>query len=120
MIAATEPALRIVEGLPRCDIGAPLPTVIAAEHAVTLLYVVGQPDPGWDGTYVNVVTPETLDLFIATIHFYHPVAHVLAGFPDEETYAGHSLSRVGLKPYQMFEVINSPWAAELERIRSSN
>src|SRR5437868_12461214 len=34
------------------DLGAPLPHVVASGQAAYLLYLVSEPDPSWDGSYV--------------------------------------------------------------------
>ena len=39
---------------PKPDIGAPLPTILGDEEAVFLSYIVSEPDPDWDGTWVEI------------------------------------------------------------------
>lgn len=38
------------------------------------------------------------------------------GYPNDEALGGHPLAPHGLKPYDIFEVINSPWIVELATI----
>lgn len=109
--------LRAVEGFPECEIGAPLPTVISSESSLILLYIAAEPDPEWDGTYAHVVSPQSEGWPIAVVTFKRAVAHVLSTIPDEETYVGHPYSALGLEPYELFEVVNSPWIAALEKTR---
>jgi hypothetical protein len=45
--------------VPQSDVGAPLPTVVADDYRLVLEYLVSDPDPNWDGSYVNVVGTET-------------------------------------------------------------
>jgi len=46
---------RVVEirTAPQSNTGAPLPAVVSDEGDVLLAYLVSEPDPNWDGTYVN-------------------------------------------------------------------
>ncbi|NNE84700.1 MAG: hypothetical protein HKN28_12090 [Alphaproteobacteria bacterium] len=64
-----------ITDVPQSDVGAPLPAVIAAEHHVDLIYLIQEPDPNWDGTYVNVVGSDTKREGIACIRFDSPCAH---------------------------------------------
>jgi hypothetical protein len=48
-----------LKNAPQSDIGAPLPFVWADDYRLILAYLVSEPDPNWDGTYANVVSPET-------------------------------------------------------------
>ena len=44
---------------PRPDICVLLPLVLCDEHHLLLAYLVSEPDPAWDGSYVTVVSPES-------------------------------------------------------------
>ncbi len=50
-----------VSGVSECDIGAPLPVVLADESRVLLGYLLGVDDPDWDGTYVRTVGLERMN-----------------------------------------------------------
>lgn len=102
---------------PNPDIGAPLPMVLCDEGNLTLAYLVSEPDPAWDGSYVTVVTPESEELAVACVRFKRPSAHMF-GPPNDEAFAGHPLSARGLHPYAVFEVQNSSWIRKLERMSS--
>lgn len=39
------------------DIGAPAPQLLANERKVFLVFYLSEPAPGWDGTWVQVVSP---------------------------------------------------------------
>ena len=103
--------------IPRPDVGAPLPAVVAAEHHLDLLYLVSEPDPNWDGTYVNVVGPDSEGKHVARIRFERPYAHMF-GPPNDEAFSGHPLAARGLAPYAGWEVRNSSWLRALERMNS--
>ncbi|WDQ15433.1 hypothetical protein [Rhodopirellula sp. P2] len=102
--------------VPQSDVGAPLPTVVADDYRLILEYLVSDPDPNWDGTYVNVVGTET-DGTVALIRFRRPYAHMM-GAPNEEAIAGHPLSGRGLEPFAAFEIRDSSWIRALESMNS--
>ncbi|MBP7687254.1 MAG: hypothetical protein KA765_05080 [Thermoflexales bacterium] len=102
---------------PQSDVGAPLPVIISDELTVTLAYIVSEPDPDWDGTYVNVVSPDSEDTAIAIIKFHRPYAHMF-GPPNDEAFSGHPLAKRGLHPYGVFQVRDSSWIRRLERMNS--
>src|SRR4051794_9770941 len=90
-----------ISDLPACDIGAPIPAVVALEGRLYLAYIASAPDPNWDGSYTSVVSPRTTDLPIVIVEFRGPVAHMFGLVPDEETIPGHPLAGGGLEPYQL-------------------
>ena len=103
--------------VPQSDVGAPLPAVVAAEHHLDLLYLVSEPDPNWDGTYVNVVGPDSEGELVARIRFERPYAHMF-GPPNDEAFSGHPLASRGLSSYAAWEVRDSSWIRTLERMNS--
>jgi hypothetical protein len=102
---------------PRPDIGAPLPIVLCDEHHLLLAYLVSEPDPTWDGSYVTVVSPESDGMAVACVRFKWPSAHTF-GPPNDEAFSGHPLAARGLYPYAVFEVHDSSWIRKLERMNS--
>ena len=102
---------------PQCDIGAPLPFVLADDHKLLLAYILSEPDPDWDGTTVEVVTPESPDEAIAIVTFLSPYCHIF-GPPDDEAFSGHPLATRGLKPYAVAEVEQSSWIRGLETMNA--
>src|SRR5262245_2414249 len=103
--------------VPKLDVGAPLPAVLAAEHQLDLLYIVAEPDPNWDGTYVTVVGPGSEGQLVARITFERPYAHMF-GPPNDEAFSGHPLASRGLSPHAGWEVRDSSWIRTLERMNS--
>jgi hypothetical protein len=102
--------------VPQSNVGAPLPHLICAEHSLLLAYLVNEPDPAWDGSYVNVVDPNS-EGGVAVIQFDHPYAHMF-GPPNDEAFLGHPLADRGLHPYAVFEVKNSSLVRQLELMNS--
>jgi hypothetical protein len=102
-----------LEGVPRCEAGAPLPAVVAHENFLALVYIEATPAPeDWDGTSVEVVGHDTPDKPIAMVDFSNPYAHMF-GPPNDEAFSGHPLAARGLEPYSASEVRNSSWIREL-------
>lgn len=101
----------------RPDVGAPLPLVVSDERHLLLSYIVSEPDPAWDGSYVTMVSPESGGLPIAIVQFSWPSAHMF-GPPNDEAFGGHPLASRGLSPYAVFEVKNSSWIRKHERMNS--
>lgn len=99
---------------PQSDVGAPLPRVLATEHSLFLLYLVHEPEPGWDGTSVKIMSPTT-DALVCIVSFERAYAH-FSGPPNDEAMQGHPLAACGLKPYSSFEVKDSSWVRKAERM----
>lgn len=102
--------------LPQSDVGCPLPTIIADDYRLVLEYLVSDLEPKWDGTYVNVVDSNT-DGIVALIQFHRPYAHMM-GAPNEEAISGHPLANRGLEAFAAFEVRNSSWIRQCEKMNS--
>jgi len=102
---------------PQSSIGAPSPVVVAGEHSVFLVYYIEDRDPGWDGQSVRVLDLDSANEYIAIIQFSACYAHMF-GAPNDEAFTGHPLSKRGLSPYGAYEVLNSSWIRQLERMNS--
>jgi len=103
--------------VPRPDVGAPLPAVVAEEQQLDLIYLVSESDPNWHGTAVTVVGPTSQRLLVAHISFDSPYAHTF-GPPNDEAFSGHPLASRGLSPYAAWEVCDSSWIRSLVRMNS--
>ena len=101
---------------PQSDVGAPLPLVVADELRLLLTYLISQPDPNWDGTYVNVVSSDT-EGAVAIITFDSPAVHMF-GPPNDEAFSGHPLADRGLTPYSVAEIQNSSWLRQMVRMNA--
>jgi hypothetical protein len=54
---------------------------------------------------------------VALVSFSYPYAHMF-GPPNDEAFQGHPLESRGLRPYAVFEVLESSWIRHLERMNS--
>ena len=116
-IAQNEETAIAIEWQPIWDIGAPLPHVLASDNGIFLVYLPRDIDPNWDGSYVNVVSPNNSTEPAVLVEFQYP-ASVKFGAPNDEVLEGHPLHRKGLEGYTAHKVINSQWIKELEKINS--
>ncbi len=110
-----EAALEIEWKMP-WDNGAPLPHVLSSGHMTLLLYHIAEPDPGWDGTYVNVVGVDTPGQ-IALVELVRCYAFKFGG-PNDEVFGGHPLTGKGFGGYGAYVVANSKWLDQEMRIQS--
>jgi hypothetical protein len=100
----------------RWDVGAPMPHLLVNDYRALLCFLLNEPDPNWDGSYVNVVSvSETNSL--ALVEFKGCLAAKL-GVPNDEVFHGHPLEGKGMEPYRAQLVMNSCWIRELETINS--
>jgi hypothetical protein len=105
----------VLDDVPHPDPGAPLPTVLANDYALLLLYLLPHGPADWDGTTVQVVGSESDGLPVAVVEFQQPYAHIL-GPPNDEAIAGHPLAYRGAVPYGVYEVEGSSWIRAMERM----
>jgi hypothetical protein len=89
--------------LPKMDVGAPLPIVLADDYGLVLSYLLLGPMMG--------------PIIGAYILFDGLRTHSL-GSPNDEALRGHPLWSRGLRSYGAFQVENSPLIESLERINS--
>lgn len=113
-----EPYAVVIDLGIRWDIGAPLPHVVTDGDRAVIVCRVGEPDPGWDGSYVTVVSPhdEAEDLW-AVIDLWG-CSSFRIGAPNDEAIEGHPLAGRGLRAYAAHEVHNSAWLDEHIRINA--
>jgi hypothetical protein len=109
--------VRELRDLPQSSVGAPIPFVCIDEFTVVLAYYVQDTSPGWDGSWVRIVSASEADEPIAIVRFTLCYAHIF-GPPNDEAFAGHPLAGRGLHPYGVFEIDNSSWIRQLERMNS--
>src|SRR5262249_39591781 len=98
------------------EAGAPMAHVVSSGLGLRLLYFIAEPDPAWDGSYVNVIdtsAPHEL----ARVRFESSIIDKFGG-PNDEVLAGHPLYHKGLEPYRAHVIKNSSWVAEQQAINS--
>ena len=105
-----------ITGLPQSSVGAPLPVLVADEDSVVVAFFVEREVPGWDGSWVAVITPESDEPW-AAVHFIDAYA-TMFGPPNDEALSGHPLYSRGLRHYGSFGVRNSSWIRRLERMNA--
>ena len=106
-----------IENVPQPSIGAPLPIVLSDEHKILLAYIVEDTPSDWNGSSVRVVDPSTSGEPLALVEF-SSYSSFMFGAPNDEAFAGHPLASRGLQPYGAFQIENSSWVGQLERMNS--
>jgi hypothetical protein len=109
--------VRELQNVPQSSGGAPLPLVLGDDDRVVLAYYVRQNIPGWDGSWVRIMSPSEGDEPVAIVSFSFCYAYMF-GPPNDEAFTGHPLAARGLEPYGAFEVEHSSWIRRLERMNS--
>jgi hypothetical protein len=100
------------------DSGAPLPQLMVNDYRALLAFLLREPNPAWDGTFVEVKSPATPEPEpLALVEFKHCKSAKL-GTPNDEVLHGHPLEGKGLEPYTAQWVVNSSWLKEVEAINS--
>jgi hypothetical protein len=95
----------------------PHPALIADEHSLSVAFYGERREPGWDGTTVRIITPDSEGEPVVVIAFSSPYAHFF-GPPNDEAFSGHPLRGRGLRPYGAFEVQFSSWIRALKHMNS--
>jgi hypothetical protein len=81
--------LELIDNIPQCDVGAPLPIIFSDERLVYLFYYLGKDDKNWDGTYVNIRNSD-VDEGVACIKF-KGLTQYKFGSPNDEAIEGHPM-----------------------------
>jgi hypothetical protein len=100
------------------DTGAPLPYLLQNDYRTFLIFFVSDPDPNWDGSYVNVREPGRLAASKLAIVEFEGCVSAKMGVPNDEVFHGHPLYGKGLESYRPLRVENSAWLKEVEKINS--
>jgi hypothetical protein len=106
-----------LESVPQSSAGAPLPFVLSDEYRILLAYIVQDTPSDWDGSSVRVIDPNTTGEPLALVEFTAYWSFMF-GAPNDEAFGGHPLAGRGLHPYGAFQVENSSWVRQLERMNS--
>jgi hypothetical protein len=104
-----------LEDLPRSDVGAPSPVVLADEFSTVVAYCVLDGEQSAVETLTDGV-PEDGEPMVV-VQFAGRRAHMF-GPPNDEAFAGHPLAARGLHPYGAFRIERSSWIRGLERMNS--
>src|SRR5262245_60100686 len=106
-----------LEGVPQSSVGAPLPFVMSDEGVLLLAYIIEGEPYEWDGRVLNDADLATFIEHAALVEFERYWSYTF-GWPNDEAINGHPLYGRGLRPYGAFEVKDSSWVRQLERMNS--
>ena len=98
------------------DTGAPMPHLLINDNRALLGFHLHEPDPNWDGSYVNAVNMSD-SIPLSLVEFENCFSAKL-GAPNDEVFGGHPLNGRGMEAYTAQRVVNSRWVKELEAINS--
>jgi hypothetical protein len=106
---------KLIDWSPAWDTGAPMPQVFSNGHKTYLIYLIDEPEPNWDGTYVTLIDNTTETQFpLAIVEFSGSTFRF--GIANDEVYSGLPLYKNGLQAYGAHIVENSSWILEIKNI----
>jgi hypothetical protein len=100
------------------DVGAPMPHLIVNDDRALLAFLLSEPDPASDGTYVTSKSPSDDQPEPLGLVEFDGCMSAKLGMPNDEVFGGHPLRGKGLEAYLAQRVVNSRWLKELEAINS--
>ncbi len=100
------------------DVGAPMPHLMANDNRALLAFLMREPDPAWDGSYVTIKSPSDERSEPLALVEFERCESARLGAPNDEVFAGHPLYGKGLEAYGAQRVVNSQWLKEIEKINS--
>lgn len=106
-----------LENVPKPSIGAPNTVLVASQHDVLIAYYTENSPEEFDGTSIRGVSLDKANQPVIIVHFENCYTH-LFGLPNDEAFSGHPLYSRGLRPYRIYEIKNSSWLRNLEKINS--
>jgi hypothetical protein len=111
----TDEFARVIKWASQWDTGAPMPQVFSNGHKTFLIYLINEPDPNWDRTYVNMIDNTSDTTYpLALVEFS---GHTFRfGIANDEVFSGLPLWNKGLEAYAAHVIENSTWITELKNI----
>lgn len=100
------------------DAGAPMPHLMVSDNKALLAFLLSEPDPAWDGSYVTIKSPADAHPEPLGLVEFNGCISAKLGAPNDEVFNGHPLWGRGLEGYQAQRVVNSRWVKQLEAINS--
>jgi len=111
----TDEFARVIEWTPQWDTGAPMPQVFSNGNKTFLIYLINEPDPNWDGTYIRMIDHSNETTYpLALVEFKGQTFRF--GIANDEVYSGLPLWNKGLESYSAHIIENSTWISELKNI----
>ena len=92
--------------VPKMDAGAPCPRILSNGYELKLAYYLPLKHPTWDGTNPMSVDPSTTQGRVAVVVF-RAVQGYADGPPNDEGLGNHPFWKIGLRPYEAYEVSDS-------------
>lgn len=105
-----------LDDFPQSEAGAPCPALIATEGDLVIAFHRATPEL-WDRPLEERIDWQVAGESCAIVRFAHTTIHTF-GPPNDEAFSGHRLAKKGLEPYGAFEVLNSEWIEQLEKMNS--
>jgi hypothetical protein len=92
-----------------------MPQVFSNGQKVFLIYLINDPDPNWDGSYVNMIDNTSETTYpLALMEFSGNTFRF--GIANDEIFNGLPLWNKGLAGYAAHIIENSTWITELKNI----
>ena len=105
---------------PAPSVGAPCPIILAGDASLWLAYYIAEKSPWFEEKWSKIWSDSDelcIEQCFAIVVVKSPQVHMF-GAPSEETFDGHPLSKRGLRRFGIFEIENSSWIKELEKVDS--
>ena len=102
--------------VPQSSVGAPCPFLVADERKVLLAFTLQERDDSFAVTSEGIVVTEPEEP-VAIVEFKSCYKHIF-GSPNDEVFISHPLHERGLRPYAAYEIKNSSWIRQIERMNS--
>ena len=92
-----------------------MPQVFSNGQKTFLIYLINEPDPNWDGTYVTMIDNTSNTIYpLALVEFNGNTFRF--GIANDEVFSGLPLWNKGLEGYAAHVIENSTWVKELKNI----
>src|ERR1041385_1085660 len=104
-----------LEQVPQSSVGSPSPVVLSDEFKLLLLYIVEEPPIDWGS--IQITDSPTAHESVALVEFTRYSTYMF-GAPNDEVFHTHPLAARGLHPYGAFQIENSSWIRQLEKMNS--
>lgn len=106
-----------LKDVPQSSAGAPRPIVLSDERVTLLAYGIQEKPSPFDGRVLTEADSELFAGELALVEVRFCQSYMFGG-PNDEAFDGHPLASRGLHPYGAFEIENSSWIRQLERMNS--
>ncbi|MFM9943594.1 MAG: hypothetical protein ACKVQB_00030 [Bacteroidia bacterium] len=99
---------KVIEWIPQWDTGVPKPQVFSNGHRTFLIYLIDEPDPIWDATYITRKDNTSETTYpLAMVEFNGDTFRF--GIANDDVFSGLPLWNKELKAYSAHIIQNSSW-----------